>query len=713
MPPAHHLRMRASRLLFWGLAVAGGLATAAAVTLVVVSGAGAGALWWVLTGVTPLYAAAVFTFWRRPDHAAVRCLLVAAVGLAVSTLLEYWLHFRRPTSPPALWLLDTGYLVSEIAATVAGVGFFALFPVGRPERRYERVIARTALVVAAALPVLLMTARPVLTVNPFSLPDFPAIVNPTYVPALAPLGAVALGVYLGSWMAALPLAGLLLVLRYRRSGPDQRRQIRWLLLAAGLAVLATVPWVTGLTWLGALLGAPCMVATVGCIVIALLDAGLLDVDVLIRRSLVYATLWLLIALGYVGAAAGLGLAATNRLPVSVAVVLAIAATVLFQPARRWLERLAERWVFGERISHYDVVTRFGDALEEVGTLDGLLPRLAETIRHGLGLRWARVRLDPPLDRPRLAMPEGRAGDIGDGPEVVPEVVVPLVHHGESVGVIECGPQRAGSFTGADHRLLATLARQAAAVAHNLRLRAAQAEHLAEIGRRTAELTESRARVVQVQDAERRRLQRQLHDGVQQSVAALSVRLGLARIQLRRGDDRASATTLAELQGDVTHLLDQLRDLAHSIRPAVLTDRGLLEAVEAQAARLPVPVVIRADRALRGRRFPQHIEDAAWYGIAEAMTNSLKHAAGGPIIVGLVCRDGRLAIDVDDDGPGFDVHAAAGFGLAALADRMAVLGGRLTVDSAPGAGARLRMELPLPYLVERNGRCASPSQTTTT
>ena len=268
-----------------------------------------------------------------------------------------------------------------------------------------------------------------------------------------------------------------------------------------------------------------------------------------------------------------------------------------------------------------------------------------------------------------------------------------MHAGESVGAIECGPKQEGAFTDADHRLLATLARQAAAVAHNLRLRAEQTEHLAEISRRSAELAESRARVVQAQDAERRRLQRNLHDGMQQSVAALSVRLGLARNQLRRGD-RRTAETLTELQADVNRLLDDVRELSHSIRPAVLSDRGLLEAVEAHASRLPVPVVIDADQALRGARFPAQIEDAAWYGIAEAMTNALKHTETTRIVVTLTRQNGHLEVDVSDNGRGFDPSTSAGFGLAALADRMAVLGGVLTVDSAAGRGTRLRMDIPL-------------------
>jgi signal transduction histidine kinase len=285
--------------------------------------------------------------------------------------------------------------------------------------------------------------------------------------------------------------------------------------------------------------------------------------------------------------------------------------------------------------------------------------------------------------------------LGIDPEstTLPEVIVPLIHGGTKLGDIECGPKIEGAFLDEDDKLLYNLARQAAAAVHNLRLTAELARRLEEIRRQAAELGASRARVVQAQDAERRRLQRDLHDGAQQAVVALSAKLALARNQLRRGDEQAGAT-LVELHDDVLALLHQLRELAHSIRPAVLSDRGLLDAVEAQATRLPLPVVIEAEPALRGVRFAGQIEDAAWYGVAEALTNALKHADARRIVVVLAQRDGHLVAEVGDDGRGFNTAEAAGFGLAGLTDRVAALGGLFKVDSAPGEGTRVRIELPL-------------------
>jgi signal transduction histidine kinase len=142
------------------------------------------------------------------------------------------------------------------------------------------------------------------------------------------------------------------------------------------------------------------------------------------------------------------------------------------------------------------------------------------------------------------------------------------------------------------------------------------------------------------------------------------------------------------------LLGQLRDFAHAIHPPVLADQGLLEAIEAQAARLPLEVVIEADPALRGVRYPPQVETAAWYVVSEALTNAVKHAGARRVLVALAQPDGQLAVEVRDDGCGFDQATVRGLGLASLADRMAIVDGDLRIDSGPGRGTTLRAEVPL-------------------
>ncbi len=692
--------MRLGRATFTVVAVAGAVSLVAAAAIAIAYDAGAGSLVWVFAGPAPFYVAGLFAYWRRPDHASTRWLLCLGTTYSLSILAEYCFNVAVAHDAPALWALNLVYLWAELFSTVAGVGFIGLFPVGRAEHAYERWILRTLIVAAALLPLLLALSRASLTVNRYTFPEFPTVVSPLYIPLLAPAGPVAKSAYDASVLLVFCTIVFMLVQRYRHATETERRQIQWLMLGTlfgvgGLLAWILPPSVTSApgTLARAIFLAVTVLGTAGliaCILIGLLRAGLLDISRILLKSFVYGTLWLVIALGYAGVAAAPGLAASERLSVGVAVLLTIVAAMLFQPARRRLEGLAGRWVFGVRESRYDVVTRFGAALEETGSLDDLLPHLAETARRGLGLHWARVRLDP-TER-HTPLPYGFSGiDVETIAEA--EVVVPLVHAGMKVGDIECGPKIDGAFADEDGQLLRNLARQAAAAVHNLRLSAELALRLDEIRLQAAELGASRARVVQAQDAERRRLQRDLHDGAQQAVVALSAKLAMARNQLRRGDERASATLL-ELHEDVLGLLHQLRELAHSIRPAVLSDRGLLDAVEAQASRLPLPVVIDAEPSLRGVRFPGPIEDALWYGIAEALTNALKHADARRVVVALARRDGHLVAEVRDDGGGFEPTASVGFGLAGLADRIAVLSGRFSVDSTLGVGTRVRIELPL-------------------
>jgi len=434
-----------------------------------------------------------------------------------------------------------------------------------------------------------------------------------------------------------------------------------------------------------------VILTLGSLIVPLSQDGVFGIDRSARRSMVYRALWLLIAVVYVAAAAALGLIAGQHLPVEAAVLLVAAAALLFQPAQRRLERLADRWVFGDRLDGYEVLTRFGAMLESSPGPADLLPRLAAAIRDGLGLQWARVRLDVEAAGGSLPMTGAAGLEPGDAPEAA--LIVPLIHAGTVFGRIECGDRRDGPLLEEDRRLLANLAGQAAAAARNLHLAAELSDRLDLIRRQATELTASRARVAQTQDAERQRIQRDLHDGVQQDLVALTANLALARERLRRGDPRADGS-LAELQRDMRELIGQLRDFAHAIHPPVLADQGLLEAIEAQAARMPLEVVIEADPALRGVRYPAQVETATWYVVSEALTNAVKHAQARRVLVALAQPDGHLAVEIRDDGCGFDQATVRGLGLASLADRVAIVDGALRIDSSPGRGTTLRAEVPL-------------------
>jgi signal transduction histidine kinase len=210
----------------------------------------------------------------------------------------------------------------------------------------------------------------------------------------------------------------------------------------------------------------------------------------------------------------------------------------------------------------------------------------------------------------------------------------------------------------------------------------------ERNRQEKEVRASRQRIVEAADAARRKLERNLHDGAQQRLVALSVTLRLAESQLQR-DPTAAATAIAGAQKELTLALDELRELARGIHPAILTDRGLDAALDALAARSPVPVEI----AVENVELPAAVEAAAYYVVAEALANVVKYAEASQVTVHVGREDGRAYVEVADDGRG-GADPGAGSGLRGLADRVEALDGTLAVESPPGEGTRIRAEVPV-------------------
>jgi signal transduction histidine kinase len=260
-------------------------------------------------------------------------------------------------------------------------------------------------------------------------------------------------------------------------------------------------------------------------------------------------------------------------------------------------------------------------------------------------------------------------------------------------MIECGPKLDGPFAEKDRELLASLGQQAALAVRNARLADELAARLAEIERQARELAASRTRLVQASEEERRRIERNIHDGAQQELVALLAKIRLARNQFTR-DPQMVERTLAELQEDARLALEDLRELAHGIHPPLLSDRGLLEAIEARVARLPMGVTIETDGVGRGARYAEEIEGAAYFFVCEGLANALKHAAAGHIVVRLSLTPSCLKIEVRDNGRGFDTGSVVPSGLRGLSDRIEALGGDLRVISRPALGTTLIASLPL-------------------
>jgi signal transduction histidine kinase len=211
---------------------------------------------------------------------------------------------------------------------------------------------------------------------------------------------------------------------------------------------------------------------------------------------------------------------------------------------------------------------------------------------------------------------------------------------------------------------------------------------AELRARLEELSESRAKLIQIGLAERQRLERDLHDGAQQRLVALSLQVHVARAKLT-SDPEAAAAILDRARDELRTALEELRELARGIHPAVLTDRGLGTALQTLANRAPVPVELGE---LPDERLPEAVELAAYFVVAEALTNVAKYAEASYATVQVERHNGRVVVEVADDGIG-GADPGRGTGLRGLADRLAVIEGRLEVESEQGHGTRVRARIP--------------------
>ncbi|MGK5548467.1 sensor histidine kinase [Streptomyces sp. URMC 127] len=598
-----------------------------------------------------------------------------------STLLIRAFGWNLRPAPQALHLpADYGLqIVSQIGDLTVGVlmvRLLALLPDGRYAFPHERRLLG-ALWALPALPVLLpLTGMSRLTVH--------------YVVFYYP----------EAWLPGL--GGLLLVLRCLRAHAAGRRDIAALLpfaVPGAALLLARAASRLFRTWqgeqgilyfVGALLGALPYVAVSLVIVYAAFRHRLLGVDLVIRRTAVYGSLWIIINSWYLGMALTLGLTAGQYLPVGLSLLVAVVATALFQPLRARLNALAERRVFGKRLSRFELLVQFGTTLEHAYDLDRLAPRLATGLQEGLGLQWVRVRLGG--DGLPVSVGEAGARPAGaGGAPCAPVGEFPLLYGEDVLGLIEYGPKTEGRCTPEDHDIGETLARSAALAVHNVRLAAELCARVEEVQRQAAELDASRARIVHAQDTERRRIERRLHDGIQQELVALVAKLALARSCLRRGGDIDAALT--GMQDDAYRVIDELRELAHGIHPPILTDQGLVAAVTSCARRMPIPVTVHSEEALGGVRFALDVEESAFYLVSEALTNVLKHAGATHVTIRMARCEGRLLVEVRDDGAGFPTETTRGSGLTGMRDRTEAVGGELTVTSGPGEGTVIRARLP--------------------
>jgi signal transduction histidine kinase len=403
-------------------------------------------------------------------------------------------------------------------------------------------------------------------------------------------------------------------------------------------------------------------------------------------------------------------------------VAAAVASIAYVPARERLAESANRLVYGERHPPDEVLRTWGSRLSRSIPMDELLLQLAESLRKVLALRRAEIwtgtpsRLELVVSVPdREAAPlllnseeqpvVARAGVTGnawlevwlpgllDGRERSQLRVAPAAHSGTLLGLLVIERAHDGdSFTDEDDRVLTELARQVGLALHNVQLDSALQESLENLKLANEDLRASRSRIVATADAERRKIERNLHDGAQQHLVALAVNLRLAKDML--DDDPEAAAEMIDALGDaVRDTIQELRDLAHGIYPPLLMDSGLPEALRAAATRSPLAVAV--DSTGLGR-YPSEMEAAVYFCCLEALQNAGKHAPDAEVRIERAEEDGMLRFTVADDGPGFDpAIATAGHGFTNMSDRLGAIGGTVEWRSTPGAGTTIAGAIPLP------------------
>ena len=271
---------------------------------------------------------------------------------------------------------------------------------------------------------------------------------------------------------------------------------------------------------------------------------------------------------------------------------------------------------------------------------------------------------------------------------------PALHGGSVLALVVIErPPDALPFSTADDRALAEVARRLAIVLRNRSLDEALQATLADLRRANVDLQASRRRLVTTADAERKRIERDLHDGAQQHLVALAVGIRLVRDSLAAGASPADLELLDELDRGVRESIGSLRDLAHGIYPPLLRDSGLEEALRAAAKRSPLPVTVSASNL---GRHPEQVEAAVYFCCLEALANAGKHAPGSTVTITLQAVPGELRFEVADSGPGFDpATTPAGAGLSNMADRIGALGGEIAWRAAPGHGTVVVGRTPVP------------------
>ena len=631
---------------------------------------------------------------KQPENATGLLLMAIAVfepAIAIGAYVADWALVRGEV-PAVVGTLGVFATAPGFPVSFAAIAWFLLvFPSGRFVSSWWRIGAWVAAV--GSLLLLVQVFNPRFFSTDLSESDFfytGVHQNPLGIDLVArsvwdamfSVGIIAL--FLG-----LAAGGASLLHRFWRSRGDERQQLKvvgfgiaaFAIFAVVMANLNPLGGVFAWIWDNSLLFVVLIVYP--AFAVALLKYRLYDFDVVINKALVYGLLLIIITVVFVGIAfvPFMVLGEGSRPEGSLLPLLAtVAAVLVVHPAQSRVQRFANRVVYGRRATPYEALSRFSTNVADSPADEQLLDAMAAILAEGTGASATAIWLASDSGwelASHFALDEGEAPESPDSVDAFAAVM----HDGEELGALGLVKRRGEQLRPIERRLLDDLARQAGPVLKNFRLSD-------ELKKRLEQLRSSRERLVSAQDAERRRLERDLHDGAQQMMVALKIKLGL----LERADPTARDPLIRELVDGVDDAIESLRDLARGIYPPTLAQEGLKSALRAQADKAAIDVSVTATNL---RRYPPEVEAAVYFCTLEALQNAAKYAAAKSVEVRLEEIDGMLTFVIEDDGVGFDTrNVVRGAGLQNMEDRVEALGGTIDLESSPGSGTAVVGRVPL-------------------
>ncbi len=656
-----------------------------ATATIVIASVAAGLLWsdgtplrspWMLPAATMTIVGAVLTS-RVPGNPIGPLCLWFGLGAGATAIVPYSLPFSSENQ--AAWAEGIGSLLNTALVVLTLIPLVMRFPDGHLLDRRWRHVERVAVLAA------LLGGMAALINNGWGGALDQAVRQSPLRPAFGGFADTVVPVFYAILSLLFAIAALAVVLRFRRADGDEREQLRWLMSAAVILVVAIV--VAGLggasSNVDALVVGGAMSLVPVAIAVAVLRYRLYDLDLVISRTLLFGMLVVFITGVYAIVVVGLGSLVGGQRNLVLSIGSTALVAVLFEPVRTRTQRWANRLVFGRKATPYEVLADLTTRLAAAESYEGLLERMAARLADGIGAARAAVWVAEDggyralAAHPPLATREVLASTI-------PGWVVPIEHDEDTVGVLSVETRRGEMLSPTERRLTEDLAGSAGLVLNKARLDAALAA-------RAADLAESRRRLVGAEDAERRHHEQILEGGVQQQLVAIKLRLGMAsRTAIEEGAD-AVGQLLQGITGDAQAAIDQVRTLARGIFPPLLETEGLRAALIAAIEQAPVEARANIDDV---DRLPRDIEGAVYFTMLEAITNAVKHAVG-PIHVDLHRRKDVIEFAVADTGPGFDpALASPGSGMANLADRVETAGGVLRIEAAPGSPTVIAGRIPV-------------------